>query len=230
MKAGRAAVVNNRPIEEVPLEEIANLKPTGKAPYEAEVSPGASLVEETVTSSSPEMATFTEEPVPEYTEEELVSIFTGCDIVVFYEYLKHVAFQDIEESKKIALFKKLMFVPVRTMFPQIVRAAKANDFGGLETLASSSMIDKEKVKRQVEEELKGTLVFPKDTDQMVDMYFAETDPELSELLLTYLIQYDVSVEGGAEMYKYFTRQYGKADDKENKRLMLSRNHVSNIFI
>ena len=230
MEGGRAAVINERPIGEIPYEESVDLKRTGKPSYEGDVRPtSTSAFEAPVIEEVRPASSVVEENVPEYTEEQLVSIFNACDISVFYRYLKQDVFQDIEEAKKIDLFKKLMFVPVRTMFSDIVRNVKANDFAGLETLAASSMIDKEKVKRQVEEELNGTLEFPKDTDQIVEMCFAEKDPELSMLVFSYLIQYDVSTKDGPAAYRDFIARYKEPTDAKTKRLMVSRNHVPNTF-
>lgn len=161
---------------------------------------------------------------------DIVECFTQVNIYHFYQYLRWSAFQDIDERRKAVLMKKLMVVPVRTLLPEIAALITANDAEGLETLATNSALDKDAVQREVRAALGIKVVFGKDTDEIVDLYVAEKDEKVSEYLLSYLLQYDVTGPDGPQEYARFIAKYKKVTDDETKLLLLSRHYEPEIFM
>ena len=102
---------------------------------------------------------------------------------------------------------------------------KSDDIAGLLTFAKSKTKDIESITKELKEANIEVLVV-KDIDEIIDLYFEESDPALSLRVLQTLFFFDVIDDG--TIYKNYVSKLKTVEPKEKEFMLCSR--FENSFI
>jgi hypothetical protein len=160
-------------------------------------------------------------------ELDMVFVFSRAPLPYIYQYLRWDAFQNIDDTRKIALFKKLMYTPIRkeNIVSEVARLAVAKDFDKFASFIESVSLKQEDIMKTATDQNKKIEVL-KNPDELVELYFSEKDPHRSEMLFEYLLEFDAGND--RDGYKQFIQGYPKMSD-EIKSIALSRKYQPNTF-
>ena len=157
----------------------------------------------------------------------LVSFFEGSSVEELFYYIRFTAFQSSTSDQKKEVIKALSKVSCREhdTITSILTFVKSDDIAGLLTFAKSKTKDIESITKELKEANIEVLVV-KDIDEIIDLYFEESDPALSLRVLQTLFFFDVIDDG--TIYKNYVSKLKTVEPKEKEFMLCSR--FENSFI
>ena len=157
----------------------------------------------------------------------LVSFFEGSSVEELFYYIRFTAFQSSTSDQKKEVIKALSKVSCREhdTITSILTFVKSDDIVGLLTFAKSKTKDIESITKELKEANIEVLVV-KDIDEIIDLYFEESDPALSLRVLQTLFFFDVIDDG--TIYKNYVSKLKTVEPKEKEFMLCSR--FENSFI
>ena len=151
----------------------------------------------------------------------LVSFFEGSSVEELFYYIRFTAFQSSTSDQKKEVIKALSKVSCREhdTITSILTFVKSDDIAGLLTFAKSKTKDIESITKELKEANIEVLVV-KDIDEIIDLYFEESDPALSLRVLQTLFFFDVIDDG--TIYKNYVSKLKTVEPKEKEFMLCSR--------
>ena len=157
----------------------------------------------------------------------LINFFANSSVEELFHYIRFGSFASSTDEQKKEVIKALSHVScgVLDTTTSIITFVKADDIAGLLAFAKTRAENTDVFIDEVEES--GLNVLPvKDVDEIIDIYFQESDPRLSLRVLQTLLFFDIVDDG--TIYKNYVSKLRNMESKDKEFATCS--HFEHSFI